>query len=63
MLISEFQVRIDFELAIVNPVDDELLATSLDAAINAALDSWVAQRRCLCSLPKVTLRRQPKEAA
>ena len=61
MLISEFQVQIDFELAIQNPVDDQQLATSLSESINIALDKWLAQRSCLCSIPSVKLIRQPKE--
>lgn len=61
MLISEFQVQIDFELAIQNPVDDQQLATSLDEVVNAALTFWLEKRRCLCSIPSVKLIRQPKE--
>jgi hypothetical protein len=63
MLISEFQVQIDFELAIANPVDDQLIANSLSAVVNSALEAWLAQRRCLCSIPSVKVIRQPKEGA
>lgn len=61
MLISEFQVQVDFELAIQNPVDDDRLAVSLSEVINSALSVWLKDRRCLCSIPSVKLIRQPKE--
>ena len=59
-MISEFKIRVDFELAMQNPVNDLLLANTLDACISQALEKWLEERRCLCSIPTVTVMRQSK---
>lgn len=61
MLINEFRVRVDFELAMRAPVDDTLLTISIETVINQALEKWLEDRRALCSSPAVTVMRQPKE--